>query len=618
MIATICLSYSKTEKEYEMTKKCLQTLREHGKPNVFNVAVVETNPNLRAEKFVGTKSWMQLYDDHALTHVVYPNKPFHFNKFLQIGWEEVKHNQGDYVFIINNDLIFHPGFTDHLIAALEKVSSVSPWSPGYHDKWMEALAYSQLYCDYRIGYELCGWAIMFRKSILDIIPFDQLFPDDFAGWYSDNWYAHKLCQHGLKHALVREAKVTHLHQQSQYLIPEDKLIDYTSGAEKVFQDKIAKDRFSAKSMFGKEIKEAIRTDKKTLRIAVYTIALNEEKHAKRWAESCKDADVRLVADTGSTDRTVDILSEEGVDTYSISVNPWRFDTARNTALALIPADVDVCVSMDMDETLSDGWREVIEELWLEDTTRMNHWFKFNDSWSYSNHRIHARHGYYWRWPIHELLHSYKEEVFAEAGQRLVMNHVPDGAKSRGQYLSLLEQAVKEDYCGRTLYYLAREYKYHCRWSECIERVNQYLLCSDAKWDAERSSAIRFAAEAHKKQDRLDDAMLSYLKACTEAPTHRESWCDLAQFYYDRLQWAAGYSAALTALGITFRPGHFLIEDRCWKDYPHDLAAVCAWNMGMAGVAIEHAKKALEYNPNEERLKTNLVRMIHQTSTGVTS
>ena len=40
-----------------------------------------------------------------------------------------------------------------------------------------------------------------------------------------------------------------------------------------------------------------------MKIAVYTIALNEEKHVKRWFESAKDADLLLIADTGSTDKT---------------------------------------------------------------------------------------------------------------------------------------------------------------------------------------------------------------------------------------------------------------------------------------------------------------------------
>ncbi len=46
-----------------------------------------------------------------------------------------------------------------------------------------------------------------------------------------------------------------------------------------------------------------------MKIAVYAIALNEEKHVMQWLEATKDADVRLVADTGSTDQTVRLLLE---------------------------------------------------------------------------------------------------------------------------------------------------------------------------------------------------------------------------------------------------------------------------------------------------------------------
>src|SRR5580704_2285744 len=62
-------------------------------------------------------------------------------------------------------------------------------------------------------------------------------------------------------------------------------------------------------------------------VAVYTIALNEAAHAERWANSTVDADYRIVADTGSTDDTVERLTGAGVIVHSIAVRPWRFDVA---------------------------------------------------------------------------------------------------------------------------------------------------------------------------------------------------------------------------------------------------------------------------------------------------
>ena len=70
-----------------------------------------------------------------------------------------------------------------------------------------------------------------------------------------------------------------------------------------------------------------------MKIAVYTIALNEAAHAERWASSAVDADYRIVADTGSTDDTVERLTgrasryigspfDPGVSTMR-GTPPWR-------------------------------------------------------------------------------------------------------------------------------------------------------------------------------------------------------------------------------------------------------------------------------------------------------
>jgi len=43
------------------------------------------------------------------------------------------------------------------------------------------------------------------------------------------------------------------------------------------------------------------------KVVVYAICKNEEKFANRWFESMKEADEIVVLDTGSTDKTVEIL-----------------------------------------------------------------------------------------------------------------------------------------------------------------------------------------------------------------------------------------------------------------------------------------------------------------------
>src|SRR5215467_10713693 len=107
-----------------------------------------------------------------------------------------------------------------------------------------------------------------------------------------------------------------------------------------------------------------------MKIAVYAIAKNEAKHVERFVRSCDGADVVLVADTGSTDATRQLLTESAAATIDLNIRPWRFDDARNAALALVPPDIDICVSLDLDEVLTAGWRARIEAAWSPGTTRL--------------------------------------------------------------------------------------------------------------------------------------------------------------------------------------------------------------------------------------------------------
>ena len=43
-----------------------------------------------------------------------------------------------------------------------------------------------------------------------------------------------------------------------------------------------------------------------MKVAVYTVAKNEAKQVQPFMESCRDADLVVIADTGSTDGTPEL------------------------------------------------------------------------------------------------------------------------------------------------------------------------------------------------------------------------------------------------------------------------------------------------------------------------
>lgn len=340
-----------------------------------------------------------------------------------------------------------------------------------------------------------------------------------------------------------------------------------------------------------------------MKIAVYTIAKNEEQFVQRWADSCADADYRLILDTGSTDDTYSVAYSAGIDIHQHVFTPWRFDHARNYALSLVPEDVGICIALDMDEVLQPGWREALEAI-PEGTTRPR--YKYVWSWNedgteglvYGGDKIHTRHGYRWKHPVHEVLHAIWEET-QHWTNGLEIHHHPDPTKSRAQYLPLLELAVEEEPNNdRNQFYLAREYFFHGKHELAQYHFTQHLRLS--QWHPERAASHRYIAKM-----RPTAAEHHLFKAVAETPDRREPWVDLAKVYYERQDWQRCLLAVETALLIQEKPLDYLCEAEAWGWLPYDLGAISAHHLGDTDKAFEYGATAISLNPTDDRLQSNL-------------
>ena len=344
-----------------------------------------------------------------------------------------------------------------------------------------------------------------------------------------------------------------------------------------------------------------------MKIAVYAISKNESKFVETFCNSAKDADLILIADTGSSDDTVIKAKQCGAIVHDICISPWRFDKAREAALALLPRDIDVCISLDLDEQLEPGWREELERVWTKDTTRMRYKFDWGSGIVFYSEKIHARSGYVWKHPCHEYitLDPRTKEVWAHT-DKLMITHHPDPAKSRSSYMELLEVAIKEDkQCPRNSFYYARELTFNFRWQEAIEALHHYLGLPDAKWEHERCYAMRLLGKSHEHLNNTAESFRWYRLACAEAPATREPWMDLAAAAYKLNLWQECYYAAMTAISITKRHEVYTSDPICWTERPYDYACIAAYGLGLNDKAIELCEKAIEINPNDLRLKNNL-------------
>lgn len=313
--------------------------------------------------------------------------------------------------------------------------------------------------------------------------------------------------------------------------------------------------------------------------AIYTIAKNEAHNVEGFMEAAGNCPV-YVLDTGSTDDTVNRLKKYGAHVVQKSINPWRFDTARNEALSLVPDNVDVCVSIDMDERFDAGWQDKLREQWSGNVGT----FFFVDEWadeartipSVQSHRtrLHSRRGFEWHRRIHEMIRplSGVEQIFCHTD--IVVKHYPQGGKK--DYISAVKELLKEDPTDADAWLqLAVEYHQAEKFGEALDNYQQYLevIRGDDRGflSYRRAHAWIHIAQCLHKLGREDEMIRAFLSAIAAEPNCREAWTHFSHIAIQMGNAPLSYGAAMTAYNIKQPPYHAAIEAVCWGDLPKQIA-----------------------------------------------
>lgn len=363
---------------------------------------------------------------------------------------------------------------------------------------------------------------------------------------------------------------------------------------------------------------------KRYNVCVYAICKNEARFADRWMDSMREADSIVVTDTMSTDNTVELLRARGATVFTAEVKPWRFDVARNISLGHVPEDADICVCTDLDEYFNPGWREKLEAAWRahepQNPGEIARVGKYLYNWSlkpdgspdvqFYYDKAHTRRGFRWICPVHEYVRyegALKLVVVPVEG--MVLSHAPDPSKSRGSYLPLLEMAVEEaPGSERMRYYLGREYLFAGEWQKCVDTLTGYLAMPGAAWREERCAAMRWIAKALWEMRRADGAYAWYYRAVAEAPGMRDAYVEFAKVCYARGDWPLAYFLTEEALKIGEKSRTYVNSGEAWDSTPDDLCAIAAHHLQLHDAAARHARRALSFAPEDERLLSNLRRI----------
>jgi len=94
-----------------------------------------------------------------------------------------------------------------------------------------------------------------------------------------------------------------------------------------------------------------------MNITLYAICKNEEKNIEKFIETSKKFSHTVVVDTGSTDKTVELLKDAGIEVYEHPQTREEFDfsKARNQALSYVKTDW--AFSLDFNENIDDFFSE---------------------------------------------------------------------------------------------------------------------------------------------------------------------------------------------------------------------------------------------------------------------
>ena len=355
--------------------------------------------------------------------------------------------------------------------------------------------------------------------------------------------------------------------------------------------------------------------KSSLSICVYAISRDGERGVRRWFESAKDANYLLVVNAHPEFKPLFVAKSLGIVVKEVSIEPWRCDIARNSAIALIPEWIDVCVSLDLNETLSEGWRKEIEEsfekgfnapLFFEKKTIPENQDQILDELS----RVHPRQGFFWQQP-------FNEQLVALPGMSMKSQSIPvelkshmDSARWQFNYQASKQLSrLKNDYenCpgdANKLIALMEELFSNQAWQPLIELADAFsVIDSPSKLDF--SVACLWLSEAAHNL-KLPKVALDWAERATfEAPDFYEAWHWRAHLLHFSEKWGEVLEYA-SKVNTLKRGSHRHSRESVWSWWGFDLMALALHKLGRDNEALEYGERAHLASPYDPRISRNLM------------
>ena len=332
-------------------------------------------------------------------------------------------------------------------------------------------------------------------------------------------------------------------------------------------------------------------------ISLCMIVKNEEMHIARCLDSIAGlVDEIVIVDTGSVDRTVEIVSNYTKNVYSY---PWKddFSDARNYSFS--KATKDYCMWMDADDILDETENEKFLQLKQTltpdtDMVMMKYHTSFDEagspSFSYFRERwIRNCPQYRWTGAVHEVIPPNGKLVYSDIAISHKKMHATDPDRNLRIYEKLIADGKPLD--ARQQYYYGRELYYHKQYEKAISVMEQFLLSADG-WVENKIEACSICACCHYALGQEQAALTTLLRSMSYDLPRAEICCEIGKYflehgnYHNAIYW---YDTALHTPKHE-QTGGFILPD-CYDYVPLLQLCVCYDRLGDRQKAKEYNEKA---------------------------
>lgn len=261
------------------------------------------------------------------------------------------------------------------------------------------------------------------------------------------------------------------------------------------------------------------------KIAIVMIGKDEEELVARCLESVKEADYIFFSDTGSSDKTVEIVKKYTDRIWTEDKWHDSFCDARNFILNKVKEELKDenvwCASIDCDEYLVD-FSKVLSSVKLAESKGMlaldvklvsekekqvhffPRLFKMSDK-------------VWWEGAAHNHI-SVRAEGTSEV--EIIYGYSPAHQKNPDRTLNILKKEVALHHNARETFYLGREYWYRAMYRECAEIMEDYVKI--AHFMPEKADAYLIMARCYFFMGMGDKAREACANAIIINPQFREA------------------------------------------------------------------------------------------------